>query len=66
MTQEREDAAQDEDAGGAGPPFDDDPPVDTSEPQVGNSKAKFLIPRDEETGEGAGGTRRGKEQRVAA
>ena len=60
MTQEREDAAQEEDAGGARPPFDDDPPVDPSEPQVGNSKAKFFVPRDEETGEAQEGQGEGK------
>ena len=51
MTQEREETAPQEEAEGAGAPFDDDPPVDPTEPQVGNSKAKFFVPRDEETEE---------------
>lgn len=29
-------------------PFDDNPPVDPSEPRVGNSKARFFVPRDED------------------
>ncbi len=29
-------------------PFDANPPVDPSEPQVGNSKARFFMPRDED------------------
>ncbi len=60
MTEEREDAAQEEEASGAVAPFDDDPPVDPSEPQVGNSKARFFIPRDEETGEAQEGQGEGK------
>ena len=46
-------------------PFDDNPPVDPSEPQVGNSRARFFMPREEgaesegaeedEEGEGEGG-----------
>jgi hypothetical protein len=28
-------------------PFDADPPVDPSEPQVGNSRARFFVPREE-------------------
>ncbi|MBA3422113.1 MAG: hypothetical protein H0U12_09540 [Thermoleophilaceae bacterium] len=28
--------------------FDENPPVDPSEPQVGNSKARFFVPRDED------------------
>jgi hypothetical protein len=27
--------------------FDENPPVDPSEPQVGNSKARFFVPGDE-------------------
>jgi hypothetical protein len=40
-------------------PFDDNPPVDPSEPQVGNSRARFFMPREEDAeregpeGEGA-------------
>ncbi len=26
--------------------FDENPPVDPSKPQVGNSKARFFVPRD--------------------
>ncbi len=29
-------------------PFDDNPPIDPSEPQVGNSNARFFVPRDED------------------
>lgn len=29
-------------------PFDANPPVEPSEPQVGNSKARFFMPRDED------------------
>ena len=28
-------------------PFDEDPPVDPSVPQVGNSRARFVVPADE-------------------
>ena len=28
-------------------PFDADPPVDPSRPQVGNSKARFFLPRED-------------------
>jgi hypothetical protein len=28
-------------------PFDADPPVDPSEPQVGNSRARFFVPRED-------------------
>ena len=28
--------------------FDANPPVDPSQPQVGNSKARFFVPREEE------------------
>ena len=27
--------------------FDENPPVDPSEPQVGNSKARFFVPRED-------------------
>ena len=29
-------------------PFDEDPPIDPSVPQVGNSRARFVLPADEE------------------
>ncbi len=32
--------------------FDANPPVDPSEPQVGNSKARFFVPREDEAREG--------------
>ena len=28
-------------------PFDEDPPVDPSVPQVGNSRARFFVPSDD-------------------
>ena len=60
MTQEPEETAGQKDAEGSGAPFDDDPPVDPSEPQVGNSKAKFFVPRDEETDEAEEGQGEGE------
>ncbi len=51
MTDESEGAAQEEKTGADETPFDDDPPVDPTQAQVGNSKARFFVPRDEETGE---------------
>ncbi len=60
MTQEREETTGEKDAEGAGAPFDDDPPVDPGEPQVGNSKAKFFLPHDEETGEAEEGQGEGE------
>jgi hypothetical protein len=33
------------------PPFDENPPVDPSEPRVGNSKAVFVQPDEEEASE---------------
>ena len=44
MTEERED----EDGGRANAPFDENPPVDPGQAQVGNSQARFFMPRDEE------------------
>jgi hypothetical protein len=35
--------------------FDTDPPVDPSEPQVGNSRARFFMPREEGAEEGSDG-----------
>ena len=36
-------------------PFDEDPPIDPSVPQVGNSKARFVTPEPEpEAAEGPG------------
>lgn len=32
-------------------PFDEDPPVDPEKAQVGNSKAKFFMPTDNEAAE---------------
>jgi hypothetical protein len=59
MTQEREETTGGKDAEG-GAPFDDDPPVDPGEPQVGNSKARFFLPQDEETGEAEEGQGEGE------
>ena len=47
MSEERED----EDGGGANAPFDENPPVDPGQAQVGNSKARFFTPREEESGD---------------
>lgn len=44
MAEER--AEQNEE--GEAAPFDDNPPVDPSEPHVGNSRARFFVPRDED------------------
>ncbi len=52
MTEEQEPArteapgAEDE-SGGAPEPFDQNPPVNPSQPQVGNSRAQFFMPREE-------------------
>lgn len=61
MTEERE--QQEGEADRAGTPFDDNPPVEPSVPQVGNSKARFFVPREEEDGgeEGAGDEEGGDE-----
>ncbi len=40
MTEEREQESP--------PPFDEDPPVDPSEPRVGDSKAVFFQPEDDD------------------
>lgn len=36
----------DQEEAGEDEPFDANPPVEPSEPQVGNSKARFFMPRD--------------------
>lgn len=51
MAEEREQEQSEEQRSDA--PFDDNPPVEPGKPQVGNSKAKFFIPRDDEQDEGA-------------
>ena len=51
MTEDGEGSAQQDETATDGTPFDADPPVDPGQAQVGNSKAKFFVPRDEETGE---------------
>ena len=43
MAEDREEPAELEEEA----PFDADPPVDPSRPQVGNSKARFFLPRDD-------------------
>jgi hypothetical protein len=45
---------------GADEAFDADPPVDPSEPQVGNSRARFFVPR-EDADEGDGESEEGDE-----
>jgi hypothetical protein len=60
MTEGNEGSAQQEETAGDGTPFDEDPPVDPSEAQVGNSKARFFVPRDEETGEAEEGQGEGE------
>ena len=52
MTEEREREQQDEDGGKADAPFDENPPVDPGQAQVGNSKARFFMPREGEQGQG--------------
>jgi len=39
-----------EETEGAPEPFDQNPPVNPSEPQVGNSRARFFMPREENEG----------------
>lgn len=60
MTEESEGSAQQEEPVGQGTPFDEDPPVDPGEAQVGNSKARFFVPRDEETEEAEEGQGEGE------
>jgi hypothetical protein len=53
MSEEREHAAPEQEQGepeeteGGVEPFDQNPPVNPSEPQVGNSRARFFMPREE-------------------
>ena len=53
MSEEQEHAAPDhgqsepEGTEGGVEPFDQNPPVNPSEPQVGNSRARFFMPREE-------------------
>ena len=63
MTEEQEvpgtEAPDADDQGGEGAPepFDQNPPVNPSQPQVGNSRAQFFMPCEESEGdedEGAG------------
>jgi len=44
-------------------PFDQNPPVEPGEPQVGNSRARFFMPREEteESEESEGGEEDGEE-----
>ncbi len=42
MSEDREEHAEVEEE----TPFDANPPVDPSQPQVGNSKARFFLPRE--------------------
>jgi hypothetical protein len=51
MADERERERDEE--GEAGAPFDEDPPVDPMSQQVGNSNARFFVPRDEEAQDAA-------------
>lgn len=50
MAEEREQEQSEEQRSDA--PFDDNPPVEPGTPQVGNSKAKFFMPREDEQEEG--------------
>jgi len=52
MREEQEQAGtgqpdSEDDAEGAPEPFDQNPPVNPSEPQVGNSRAQFFMPHEE-------------------
>ena len=53
MPEEQEHAAPEHEQGesqgteGGVEPFDQNPPVNPSEPQVGNSRARFFMPREE-------------------
>jgi hypothetical protein len=52
MIEEGEREQQDEDGGEAEAAFDENPPVNPGRAQVGNSKARFFMPREGEQGEG--------------
>lgn len=52
MAEERERQKGEADAR-ADAPFDEDPPVDPASQQVGNSHARFFMPREEEPDDGA-------------
>jgi hypothetical protein len=43
----REEERAAEPAPGDQEPFDENPPVDPAEPQVGNSRARFFMPRED-------------------
>lgn len=62
MTEEREQAEQEEERERADAPFDENPPVDPTSQQVGNSNARFFMPREEDPDEGEG---EGEEQQDA-
>jgi hypothetical protein len=47
MTEEREGAEQGEEERGKAP-FDENPPVDPTESQVGNSRARFFMPSEDD------------------
>jgi hypothetical protein len=55
MTEEQQEAAperqeQSEEGATTPEPFDQNPPVDPSQPQVGNSRAQFFMPQEENEG----------------
>jgi hypothetical protein len=54
MAEEREQVEQEEERERADAPFDENPPVDPTSQQVGNSNARFFMPREEETEESEG------------
>jgi hypothetical protein len=54
MAEEREQVEQEEERERADAPFDENPPVDPTSQQVGNSNARFFMPREEEAEEGEG------------
>jgi hypothetical protein len=64
MIEEREGAEQGEEERGSAP-FDENPPVDPTESQVGNSRARFFMPSEDdqdESGDDDAGADDGEEQ----
>jgi hypothetical protein len=66
MAEEREQVEQEEERERADAPFDENPPVDPTSQQVGNSNARFFMPREEETEESEGEEGEAGEEESAA
>ncbi len=49
MSEERQQADQEEERERGEAPFDENPPVDPTSQQVGNSNARFFMPREGES-----------------